>query len=185
VDFLREVPANVGEVIRKVRKDLKLSLEEAAQKTGVSKAMLGQIERGESSPTVSTLWKISSGLRITFSRLLSKKTQDYRVTDLSEIRPFYEAGQKMALYNIFPFDPVTGFDYFYIVLEPGCRYTSPTHPNVLEESVVVTEGELLLEIEKKSFVLREGASIKFRGDAAHAYANTTAQRTVFQNIMKY
>ena len=32
------------------------SLDKAAEETGVSKAMLGQIERGESSPTLATLW---------------------------------------------------------------------------------------------------------------------------------
>ncbi len=42
------------------------SLARLAEETGVSKAMLGQIERNESSPTVSTLWKIATGLNIPF-----------------------------------------------------------------------------------------------------------------------
>jgi transcriptional regulator with XRE-family HTH domain len=43
------------------------SLDVTSQKTGVSKAMLGQIERGESSPTIATLWKIASGFDVLFS----------------------------------------------------------------------------------------------------------------------
>ena len=45
----------VGQNLRRLRNSLGLSLDEASKLTGVSKAMLGQIERGESSPTISTL----------------------------------------------------------------------------------------------------------------------------------
>ncbi|NJA70070.1 helix-turn-helix transcriptional regulator, partial [Clostridioides difficile] len=55
---------NVGENLRLLRQEMGISLDKASKMTGVSKAMLGQIERGESSPTVSTLWKISSGFKI-------------------------------------------------------------------------------------------------------------------------
>jgi transcriptional regulator with XRE-family HTH domain len=178
-------PDNIGQVIRQVRKNLKMSLDEAARRTGVSKAMLGQIERGESNPTVATLWKISTGLCITFSRLLSKSAADYTVKNLTDIRPVCEDGGNMILYNIFPFDPVAGFDYFYIVLKPGCRYASPTHANVIEERIVVTGGCLTLELEAKTFTLPAGSSIRFRGDAVHTYANLGKEDAVFQNIMKY
>ncbi|SIE94010.1 transcriptional regulator [Mycobacteroides abscessus subsp. abscessus] len=54
---------NIGENLRNIRRSRGLSLDMAAEATGVSKAMLGQIERGESNPTVTTLWKIASGLQ--------------------------------------------------------------------------------------------------------------------------
>ncbi|MDY5211800.1 helix-turn-helix domain-containing protein [Intestinibacter sp.] len=60
----------VGRNLKRLRKSLGLSLDEASKLTGVSKAMLGQIEREESSPTISTLWRISSGLKINFISLL-------------------------------------------------------------------------------------------------------------------
>lgn len=46
------------------------SLSRLAEETGVSKAMLGQIERNESSPTVATLWKIATGLNVPFSAFI-------------------------------------------------------------------------------------------------------------------
>lgn len=57
----------IGENLKKARYDRELSLDKTSNLTGVSKAMLGQIERGESNPTVATLWKITNGLEITFS----------------------------------------------------------------------------------------------------------------------
>ena len=67
--MMPQIP-KVGKNLRKIRNDLGLSLDETSKLTGVSKTMLGQIERGESSPTISTLWKISSGLKISFTSIL-------------------------------------------------------------------------------------------------------------------
>ena len=57
----------IGNKLKDIRNKRNLSLDEVAKLTGVSKAMLGQIERGQSNPTVSTLWKIATGLKVSFS----------------------------------------------------------------------------------------------------------------------
>ena len=53
----------IGERLREIRVNANLSLDETAKLTGVSKPMLGQIERGQSVPTITTLWKIATGLK--------------------------------------------------------------------------------------------------------------------------
>ncbi|WP_242495341.1 helix-turn-helix domain-containing protein [Salinicola tamaricis] len=63
--------AALGQRLKARRQACRLSLDAAARETGVSKAMLGQIERGESTPTVATLWKIASGLRVPMSYFLA------------------------------------------------------------------------------------------------------------------
>ncbi len=50
----------------KLRKHRNLTLDQVSELTGVSKAMLAQIEKGKSSPTVTTLWKIANGLQVSF-----------------------------------------------------------------------------------------------------------------------
>lgn len=67
--MMTQIP-KVGQNLRKIRNDLGLSLDKTYKLTGVSKPMLGQVERWESSPTISTLWKISSGLKVNFTSLL-------------------------------------------------------------------------------------------------------------------
>src|SRR6266498_345258 len=61
--------------LRKLRAQRGLSLEKLAQQSGVSRAMLGQIELGQSAPTINVLWKIARGLDVTFSALISARTQ--------------------------------------------------------------------------------------------------------------
>lgn len=177
---------NVGAVVRAERQKQGVSLDEAARRTGVSKAMLGQIERGESSPTLSTVWKISVGLRIPMAVLLSQtKNHEYKVQHLQDIEPVQEADGKIRVYNIFPFDPVTGMDFLYIHLDPGGYYPSVGHPNAQEEYVVVTEGQLTLTIAGKTHILDAGDSITFSGEEVHAYENRGDVRTVFQSVMRY
>ena len=61
------ISKSIAQHLQSVRKGRGLSLDKTAKLTGVSKAMLGQIERGESSPTIATLWKIATGLECSFS----------------------------------------------------------------------------------------------------------------------
>src|SRR5213075_2573730 len=61
----------VGGNLRRLRTKRGLSLERLAQLSGVSRAMLGQIELGQSAPTINVLWKIAAGLGVTFSALLT------------------------------------------------------------------------------------------------------------------
>ena len=65
-----ELTQHIAATLQLLRKQRSWSLDKAAQATGVSKAMLGQIERGESSPTVATLWKIATGFQTSFSTFL-------------------------------------------------------------------------------------------------------------------
>ena len=59
--------------LRQLRKDRAWSLTQAAEQTGVSKAMLGQIEREESSPTIATLWRIAKGFKVSMSSLIERQ----------------------------------------------------------------------------------------------------------------
>src|SRR3984885_2455598 len=61
----------VGTNLRRLRKERALSLEALSKTSGVSRAMLGQIELGQSAPTINVLWKISRALGVPFSTLIS------------------------------------------------------------------------------------------------------------------
>src|SRR5690242_21829846 len=64
----------VGENLHRLRTQRGLSLEKLAQQSGVSRAMLGQIELGQSAPTINVLWKVAHGLGVNFSALITGQT---------------------------------------------------------------------------------------------------------------
>lgn len=175
----------IGSVIKQVRVERGMTLEETAGLTGVSKAMLGQIERGKSNPTISTLWKIATGLKISFSELLGTEGETHEAIDINEIEPIYESDGKMILHDVFPYNPMTGFEYFYITILPEGQHTSEAHLKSTEEHIVVTSGTLRLTVADQSYDLKAPSAIKFNSNRAHSYSNPFEDICVFQSIVKY
>ena len=175
----------IGNKLKDIRNKRNLSLDEVTKLTGVSKAMLGQIERGQSNPTVSTLWKIATGLKVSFSLFIDENQDDLKVIDQNDISPIIEDNNRMRLYPIFPFDANKGFEIFTIELEPGCNHISTPHNDGVEEYIIVTEGQIEININDKKFILQKGNSIRFMANKPHSYKNINQDRSVFQNIILY
>src|SRR5215472_16617877 len=64
-----ELHRAIGRTIREARKSQELTLKQLARRTGLSVSLLSQIERAESSASISSLYKIASALRITMPEL--------------------------------------------------------------------------------------------------------------------
>lgn len=175
----------IGNKLKDIRNKRNLSLEEVAKLTGVSKAMLGQIERGQSNPTVSTLWKIATGLKVPFSFFIDEDQDELRVVCQKDINPIIEDNNRMKLYPIFPFDANRGVEIFTIELESGCNHISTPHSDGVEEYIIVTEGEIEVNISERKFILQKGNSIRFMANKPHIYKNINQERAIFQNIIFY
>lgn len=182
---MQDPTTKIGQEIRRIRQEQGLTLEETALRTDVSKAMLGQIERGESNPTVSLLWKVASGLRVSLSSLLSPVETDYEVIDIDALPSIAAAEGKMQLKDVFAFNPISGFEYFYITLEPGAHHESVPHENASNEYIIVTEGTLTLTSAGRSYSLEAPAAVQFSPQFPHTYENNADQPAVFQNIVRY
>jgi len=175
----------IGNKLKHIRSERNLSLDEVAKLTDVSKAMLGQIERGQSNPTVSTLWKIATGLKVSFSLFIDENQDDLNVIYQNDISPIIEDNNRMRLYPIFPFDANKGFEIFTIELEPECNHISAPHNDGVEEYIIVTEGQIEMNINDKKFILQKGNSIRFMANTPHTYKNTNQGISIFQNIILY
>lgn len=122
-----DVKETVACNLRRLRDDRKLSLDAAAQLTGVSKSMLGQIERGDVNPTISVLWKIANGLKISFSALLERAEGGTSVVRAAEASPLLEDAGNYRNYPVFPFDETHPFELYRIEIEPGGHLEAAPH----------------------------------------------------------
>ncbi len=164
--------------LKELRKTKGLSLDAAAQLTGVSKAMLGQIERQESSPTIAVLWKISSGLSSSFSAFFANDPQLH-----SSERTFPDDPQ-MKVTTLFAYQPDTRLEMFEITLSAHHCQMSSAHGVGVIEHVVVLEGELSLYFDQQWHALKPGERARFFSDQEHGYRADSPQ-AVFQNIICY
>ena len=168
MDITRAVAQN----IRSIRERKKLTLDAAAKATGVSRSMLAQIEKGDVNPTISVLWKIAGGYKVSFSSLIETGGEPTTVLPVTEIRPLVEDEGRFVNYPLFPFDEQRLFETYRIVMAPGGALTAQPHLSGTEEYITVFEGEVEITVEDRSYALKKGDSIRFKADAPHAYKNT-------------
>lgn len=180
-----QINLDIGRNINRIRKERNLSLDKVAELTRVSKAMLGQIERGESNPTVTTLWKIANGLRVSFSSLIKGEIPSVTVISVNDVTPIVENKGKYRVYPLFPFHPKKQFEIFSIVLEPGCSHESEAHYEGVEEYIIVTNGTVDIGIEQETYAIPAGSSIHFQADRPHTYRNTSTSPAVCTVMIHY
>ena len=182
---MENFPIQIGDNIRKIRRERGLSLEQMAEQTGVSKAMIGQIERGDSNPTVAILWKIANGLKVSFSSLIEKPTNQVSIIHYEEVQPVLEDNGNYIVYPIFPFDPFKKWESYRVEMKPGCSYRNEGHTKGVEEYITVLSGEIALKIDEEIYELGEGSSIRFAADSGHEYLNVSEEEAVCQMVIYY
>ncbi len=114
-----EIFNHIASTLKTLRKERGWSLDKTAQETGVSKAMLGQIERAESSPTIAILWKIASGFDVPFSLFVGDEQRDYSTGQTKTLHP---SDNKIKVLTLFPYDDEIKCEIFLIELLPGCEH---------------------------------------------------------------
>ena len=171
--------------LKRIRKEKKLSLDAVSEMTSVSKSMLGQIERGESSPTVATLWKIATGLHISFTALLEGEAEETKFIPKEDLQALLSDEGKFRLYPFFPYDDSRRFEMLSIAMEPGSRSESAPHEEGTEEYVIVMEGTLKLTVGEAEYLVQAGDGIRYSASKAHIYENPGSVPTKLCMVIYY
>ncbi|OCL26525.1 DNA-binding protein [Orenia metallireducens] len=170
---MSDINLSIGIKLRQIRTKRNLSLSELEKMTGVSKSMLGQIERNESNPTVNTMWKIAKGLDVSFSYFIEEDREKVTVISRDNTRPLLEGDGKYRVYPLFTFDQEKKFELYNIEVEPQYGYKSEAHSRGVEEYIVVSRGVLEMIINDNIYMIKEGDAIFFAADRVHTYRNST------------
>ncbi|CAH0260864.1 HTH-type transcriptional regulator SutR [Peribacillus sp. Bi96] len=182
---MEEINLILAKNLKAFRESKKLSLERVAELSGVSKTMIGQIERGESSPTITTIWKIANGLKISFSSLINNPQPDTKVVHRSDIQTLSEDNGKYRVYPYFPFEDDKRFEVYSIEIDEGGFLSADPHREGTEEFLTVFEGELTVRVKDKEYTIQKGDSIRFKADKPHSYLNSGETLTRLSMILYY
>lgn len=163
----------LGARVKELRRGLGLSLEEMAGRSGVSRAMLSKVERGEKNPTLVVAAKVAEALGVSLSRLLGQEER-------REVVVVRERERLVAR------DPETGFERQLlspsfagrgvefvrnVVPEGSTSGEFPAHRRGVEEYVVVEAGRLRAVLGGEEHLLREGDALYFEADVPHRFDN--------------
>lgn len=181
----KQVDLKIGERLKQIRINRNLSLDDTAELTSVSKPMLGQIERGQSVPTITTLWKIASGLKVPLSSFLADTQTEYTISDFADKSPIIEENGMMRAYTLFPYDPIRNVETFMIEFDSGCYHSSEKHNDGVEEYILIVEGNLQMILNDNAVTVSQGQALRFRADIPHCYNNISDKKCTIYNVIFY
>jgi XRE family transcriptional regulator, regulator of sulfur utilization len=176
----------IGPRVRALREGMDLSLRDLAERSGVSAPMLSQVERGETSPTVSVAGRIAAGLELTLSQLLrldeSEGVTVVRATDRLGVE---RGGHSYEVAT--PALPGQRAELTIHRLAPGAATGGPADPPIHEpgsrETALVCEGEVRLVCGGETYDLDEGDAVTFDADLPHHFENPGERPARFHAVV--
>jgi len=176
----------VGRNLRRLRMQRGLSLERLSKASGVSRAMLGQIELGQSAPTINVLWKIARALDLPFSALISTTGgTGTRLMRAQQAKRLTSHDGRFASRALFPFDEPRRVEFYELTLKSHSEERADPHPPGTLENLLVTRGTLEMEIGAERHVLAPGDAILFEADKPHVYRNVGQDDLTMYLVMTY
>lgn len=176
----------VGGNLRRLRAERGLSLERLARASGVSRAMLNQIELHQSTPTINVLWKIARALEVPFSALISQPTGSRaRLLPGARAKILTSRDGGFSSRALFPFEEPRKVEFYELRLAPHAREQAEAHLPGTIENMIVTSGRLALQVGDDHYDLETHDAIQFEADVPHEYRNPGETETVIYLVMTY
>lgn len=170
---------NVALNLKQIRLSRGMSLDAAAEQTGVSKSMLSQIEKESANPSLAVLGKIANGLRIEVRELLEEPPMPYCLVKPEESMPIKEIEGQFKEWTCFPYEDNRQVEIYRIDIEPGGVYVSGAHGEKTREYLSVTEGTLIVECGGHTQRVEKNQVYRFETYLTHTYRNPGDEKLSF------
>lgn len=160
-----DLNAAVAENIKKIRKLRKLSLERTASIAGVSRSMLGQIERGEANPSVAILEKLATALKIPAEELL--RNDFFEPLSLSrelDHTPRRMDGGKVLVRDSMAYEEKTGMETAFLDVYISGKFVPDPDVSGCVCTATVISGTAWLQTGGKRWTLEERDALRFASD---------------------
>ena len=173
-------PPEIGRILQGLRLAKKLSLDELARSSGVSKSVLSQIERDRTNPTVATLWRLANALGVQIEDLLRTHQPSPGISVLDDHNtPILQSPDRRCTIRILgPVELAAQLEWYEMRFEPGAALVSEAHEPGTVEHLTVLEGELEVEsgAHHERARLEVGQTARYRADRPHAIRNRSSAR---------
>jgi transcriptional regulator with XRE-family HTH domain len=159
----------LAERLRAARKERGLSLDAVAGISGVSRSMVSQIERGESSPTVATLWNLTQALGVDFAGLLEAKPEPVIDVTREAAAPVMTGhGKGVRIRILSPAETVGQHEVYDLCFGSMGSLTSAPHSIGCREHLTVIEGRLKVISGAEDVEIGAGDTARYAADRDHA-----------------
>ncbi len=176
-----EVAAALARNQRALRTERGLRLDALAERAGVSRGMLLQIEQQKGNPSLATLVRVADALDVSVNALIDLGVEDpvrvVRAEDAVDLWRGEHGGTGRLLVGSDRLDHLEAWTWVWSI-EPGERHTAEADPAGTREMLYVIEGRLALGVGGDRFAVETGDAAVFAADRNHEYANDDRDRTL-------
>jgi len=184
----KNTPPMIGRNIQEIRKQQGLTLGVLSEKSGVSKAMLSQIEAEKVNPTIATVWKISQGLDVDINTLLkgtAEPSRKFMVTRSESITRLDTDEEGVHIKVLSPISMVEDLEMYLLTFKEGGRLESSPHFAGTEEFLTIMKGRVRVSAGKNASELSSGDFIRYNCDIEHIIENLGPEEAVVHMVVRF
>ncbi|MDD4294424.1 MAG: XRE family transcriptional regulator [Candidatus Omnitrophica bacterium] len=159
--------------IKQLREEKGITLRTMAKQLGVSASFLSQVERGKSSPSLSTLKNIANALSTTISNLIGENQmiENNPVVRENERKELTEVSQGVSMFLLTSKDANKQMEPLLFKLDEHASSGNMGYKHFGQEFVLVLKGSIEITLNDTRYVLKKGDSIYFNSNIAHSFKN--------------
>ena len=164
---------SLGKTIQRLRKAYNMSLGDLSEQSGVAKSIISQIERNETNPTLSTVYRLSRALDTTIDEVLRSDGQEIFIEHQTRSGvPILESQDGLCRLAIAgPLNLVEQVQWYDFRAKAGGVLESDPHPQGTVEHLYLLSGEIEVTSGDQVKRLKQGETLRFRGDLPHRIVN--------------
>ena len=181
-------PPLIGGNIQAIRKKQNLTLDMLSEKSGVSKAMLSQIESEKVNPTVATVWKIAQGLEVDINALLKggrEPARKFTVTRREKVTSLDTDEEGLHIKVLSPISMVEDLEMYLLTFKAGGALRSSAHFPQTEEFLTIMQGRVRITAGENVTELEAGDFISYHCDVEHSIENLTTAEAVVHMVVRF
>ena len=171
--------------LKAARREQGLSLDAVARLSGVSRSMVSQIERGESSPTIATLWNLTRALQVDFAGLLDSANSPPRIETLraDDVPTIENLGSGCKIRILSPPEEAGKHEVYEVSFDEGGSLDSQPHARGAREHLTVIEGIISVTSGENTSRLMPGDTARYAADVTHRIAASGGTARIFLVVL--
>ena len=152
-----------------LRKKHKLTLDQLAAASGVSRSMLSQIERGKANPTLAVTFRIAQAFGITIGELVDQpwSAPAIEVIHGDDANNLFREDRDCRIRTLSPLHMERNIEFYELWLAPGAELRSAAHYEGTRELLTVADGSAEISAGESVRVIASGDSAHYRADLPH------------------
>ena len=164
----------LGDKLKAIRVEKKMTLDDVAKKSSLTKSFISQVELNKTSPSITSLMKVATALGIRLTDLFREEdlTKDVLIKK-GEKDSYYNKRTRLNIEILFTRSPNQRMEPIYFRFEAGGE--SDIITSIGQEFAYVIKGKVKLILDQKEYIAEEGDCLYFDSSIPHRWKNSWSE----------